>query len=49
MASKIKAEYGPILHDHVPSKKEQKQAQKPDGPVALNPYGVPVQSKFYVL
>lgn len=45
MATKIKAEFGPILKDHIPSKKEQKQIQKPDGPLALNPYGVPVQSK----
>lgn len=43
MASKIKAEYGPILKEHIPSKKEQKQSQKADGPLALNPYGVPVQ------
>ena len=45
MSSKIKSEYGAVLHDHVPSKKEQKQPRKEDGPLALNPYGVPVQGE----
>ncbi|XP_067943821.1 pleiotropic regulator 1-like [Watersipora subatra] len=44
LSTKIKAEFGPILHEHVPSKKEQRQATKPGAPLALNPYGVPLQS-----
>ena len=52
MATKIKDEYGMILKDHIPSKKEEQAKQKKTSePLELNPYGVPTQCKFssYVL
>ena len=44
MATKIKDEYGMILKDHIPSKKEEQAKQKKTSePLELNPYGVPTQ------
>lgn len=44
MATKIKDEYGMILKDHIPSKKEELAKQKKSTePLDLNPYGVPTQ------
>lgn len=48
---KIKSEYGMILSDHIPNKKEEAlkaaAAARPDAPPALNPYGVPTQSECH--
>lgn len=48
MSTKIKDEFGMILKDHIPSKKEEqaKQKQKATDPLPLNPYGVPTQCMY---